>query len=137
MGRNDAIINGVIPVRGMYLVNHDKVRTYGRVTSVRADGTLFWFSYKDGNTITSPDPWRLANDGIGYSAKPLPDYVPHATWPFPFKHPDKEPTAYMGFGVLREAALLAAELGRYKRAELLFRAAGLDEAADMCKRGTS
>lgn len=136
MGRNDAIINGVIPERGMYLINCDKIRTYGRITHVSSEGTLFWFNNNSGAVVRSPDPHRLALNGIEYSARPLPDHVPHKRWPFIEKHPDCEPLD-VSFNELREVALLAAELGRYKRAALLFRAAGLDEAADMCVRGGS
>ncbi len=134
MGRNDAIIDGVIPVRGMYLINYYKIKTYGRVTHVNSEGTLFWFSNESGAVIRSPDPYRMATNGIEYSAQPLPDYTPCKGWPFIEKHPDRE-SCNLGFNALREAALLAAELGRYKRAALLFRAAGLDEAADLCVRG--
>lgn len=78
--KRDAIINGVLPRRGLVLVCESRDRIYGVIDRVERDGTVCWIG-KLGGLVRS-DPESLRRFGVTYehgvfgrthSCHPLPD----------------------------------------------------------------
>lgn len=52
--RGEAVIDGVQPRRGMYLVNHSRRRVYGRIVRVRRSGVVVWESLIGIGSVAQP-----------------------------------------------------------------------------------
>ena len=127
----DAVIKGVMPIRGMYLVHRGRVKTQGRVIRVKHQGVV-WFSNDTGAAVRS-DPDGLREDGWEWNDAPLADYVTRRPFPHTNEHPevDSEPINE----IEGEAAALAhAEKGDTVRAAAIFASIGNEEAALCCAR---
>ena len=51
MAKADAMVDGIQPKRGMWLVHREKGRTYGQIVMVRQDGTVVWHSPTTGSDV--------------------------------------------------------------------------------------
>lgn len=140
--KGDAVINGVMARRGLYLVHRVRVMTQGRVVRVRAPVVhdtkvvesvkVIWWSNARGLDVPS-DPEALRVDGWEWSERPLADYVIVKPYPYDEDHPEQEPEE-IDETVAEAAALDHAEKGDMPRAAALFAFVGNEEAAELCNR---
>lgn len=128
----DAVIKGHAPVRGDYLVHHDRVKTQGRVIKVKDFGVV-WFSNDTGAAVRS-DPDGLREDGWEWSNRPLIDYVVKREFPHVEQCPEVLPCNMVDKDHAETAALAHAEKGDTVRAAAIFNAIGNKEAADVCRK---
>ena len=73
MARNDAIVNGIKPKRGMFLVNRSKGKTYGRILRV-TDECVVWESFSAQTHTGYPvktDHDSIHANGYEYTIEPL------------------------------------------------------------------
>lgn len=131
--KGDAIIKGVMPTRGMYLVHRGRVKTQGRVLRVKHEGVM-WFSNDSGVAVRS-DPDGLREDGYEWSCAPLADYIVRRPFPYVEEHPEVDPEP-IGEAEGEAAAVSHFEKGDMARAAVIFIAIGNQEAADFCRRAT-
>lgn len=66
---NDAIINGIRPRRGMWLVHRAKGRTYGRIIRVTRDGDVIWLGVHGAHVLTTYR--NIHKCGCEYAGAPL------------------------------------------------------------------
>ncbi len=75
--RGEAVVDGVAPRKGMFLINHTRRRAYGRIVRVRRSGAVVWERLvgscsvatpkKNGDTLKiTTDPDALRNSGASY-----------------------------------------------------------------------
>ncbi len=70
--RGDAVLDGVAPRSGMFLINHDKRRCYGEILSVKDTGAVIWRGpWKDVETAAQ----TLHQPGYGYAGSPPAGYA--------------------------------------------------------------
>lgn len=70
--RGEAVLNGVTPVKGMFLINHRLRRCYGEVVSVKDTGAVVWRGpYKNVETPSH----NLHQPGYGYVEQPPAGYA--------------------------------------------------------------
>ena len=127
----DAVIKGVVPTRGVYLVHRGRVKTQGRVLRVKVVGVV-WFSNESGVAVSS-DPDGLREGGYEWSDAPLADYVVRRPFPHVAEYPEVDPET-IGEVEGEAAAMAHAEKGDTTRAAAIFAAIGNQEAADFCRR---
>ncbi len=76
--RGEAVIDGVAPRKGMFLVNHARRRVYGRIVRVRRSGAVVWERLVGSCSVATPkrngdtlkittDPVSLHHSGASYA----------------------------------------------------------------------